>query len=245
MAVHLAALAGNGQLPACSVAGAVPYTDHVRWISPSWCQAGTGPRGSSHVPVIAYTASRAGAGDPGPHGLSPTAGLPAVFRDRVPVRWTGQRAVVTLPEHIDVANAGQIREELLSVINRGATELVADMTATGSCDHAGADAVARAYQRAAASGTQLRLVVPAPAVRRVLGINGLDRLIPIYPSLEAATAAASATVTPVVPTWAAPGHPARARRPRRPAGPGAASRLQPSPGPCCGISSMPSTTGSC
>ena len=136
------------------------------------------------------------------------------------MRWTGQRAVVTLPEHIDVANAGQIREELLSVINRGATELVADMTATGSCDHAGADAVARAYQRAAASGTQLRLVVPAPAVRRVLGINGLDRLIPIYPSLEAATAAASATVTPAVPTWAAPGRPARARRPRRPAGPG-------------------------
>ena len=135
------------------------------------------------------------------------------------MRWTGQRAVVTLPEHIDVTNAGQIREELLSVINRGATELVADMTATVSCDHAGADAVARAYQRAAASGTQLRLVVPAPVVRRVLGINGLDRLIPIYPSLEAATTvAAPATVTPPVPTCAAPGCPARARR--RPAGPG-------------------------
>jgi anti-anti-sigma factor len=146
----------------------------------------------------------------------------------LPVRWTGLRAVVTLPEHIDVANAGQIREELLSVINRGATELVADMTATASCDHAGADAVARAYQRAAASGSQLRLVVPAPIVRRVLSINGLDRLIPVYPSLEAATAAAApATVTPPVPTRAAaaggrqavPGRSARARRPRRPAGP--------------------------
>jgi anti-anti-sigma factor len=150
-------------------------------------------------------------------------------RDSIPVRWTGQQAVVTLPEHIDVANAGQIREELLSVINRGATELVADMTATASCDHAGADAVARAYQRASASGTQLRLVVPAPIVRRVLSINGLDRLIPVYPSLEAATAAAAqATVTPPVPTPAAaaggrqavPRRSARARRPRRPAGPG-------------------------
>ena len=37
-----------------------------------------------------------------------------------PVRWVGRQAVVTLPEHIDVPNAGQIREELLSVINRGA-----------------------------------------------------------------------------------------------------------------------------
>ena len=103
--------------------------------------------------------------------------------DIYPVQWMGPQAVVALPEHIDVSNAGQIREQLLSIINRGATELVADMTATASCDHAGADAVARAYQRAAAAGTQLRLVVPAPIVRRVLSINGLDRLIPVYPSL--------------------------------------------------------------
>ena len=47
----------------------------------------------------------------------------------------------------------------------------------------------RAYQRSLASGTQLRLVVTAPIVRRVLGINGLDRLIPVYTSLEVATAA--------------------------------------------------------
>jgi anti-sigma B factor antagonist len=113
----------------------------------------------------------------------------AVFKDTYPVRWTGRLAVVTLPEHIDVSNAGQIREELLSVINRGAAVLIADMTATLSCDHAGADAVVRAYQRAVVSGTQLRLVVTAPIVRRVLGVNGLDRLISIYPSLEAAIAA--------------------------------------------------------
>jgi PAS domain S-box-containing protein len=35
----------------------------------------------------------------------------------------------------------------------------------------------------------LRLVVTAPVVRRVLGIEGLDRLVSIYPTLEAATAA--------------------------------------------------------
>ena len=65
------------------------------------------------------------------------------------------------------------------------------MTATASCDHAGADAVVRAYQRAVASGTQLRLVVTAEIVRRVLSINGIDRLISIYPSVDAATAAGS------------------------------------------------------
>lgn len=91
-------------------------------------------------------------------------------------------------------------EELLLVINQGAAALIADMTATVSCDHAGADAVVRAYRRAVVNGIQLRLVVTAQIVRRVLSINGLDRLIPIYPCLEAAVAArAPAPVIPVAP----------------------------------------------
>ncbi len=106
-----------------------------------------------------------------------------------PVRRAGQQAVVALPERMGASNAGHIQQELLSVIDGGATALTADMTATTWCDHAGADAVVRAFQRAVISGTQLRLVVPAQHVRRVLSLSGLDQLVPIYPSLEAATAA--------------------------------------------------------
>jgi hypothetical protein len=51
-----------------------------------------------------------------------------MISDAYPVRWTGRQAVVPLPEHIGLSNAGLIREELLSVINRGATTLIADMT---------------------------------------------------------------------------------------------------------------------
>ena len=132
-----------------------------------------------------------------------------MLTDIYPVQWTGRQAVIILPEHIDVSNAGPIREELLSVINRGAEALIADLTATISCDHAGADALARGYQRAVVSGTELRLAVTAPIVRQMLALNGLDRLVSIYPSLEAATAArAPATVIPVAAT--------------RPAGPAAA-----------------------
>jgi len=47
----------------------------------------------------------------------------------------------------------------------------------------------RAYQRALASGTQLRLVVTAQIVRRALDLRGLDRLVSVYPTLEAAAAA--------------------------------------------------------
>lgn len=31
------------------------------------------------------------------------------------MRWTGQEAVVTLPEHIDVSNATQISEQLIAL----------------------------------------------------------------------------------------------------------------------------------
>ena len=57
------------------------------------------------------------------------------------------------------------------------------------CDHAGADAVVRAFRRAVISGTELRLVVTAPTVSRMLSLSGLDRLVPVYPCLEAAAAA--------------------------------------------------------
>ena len=117
--------------------------------------------------------------------------------DSVP--WAGQRAVVALPVHMDASNAGQIHRELLSVINGGSAALIADMTATTSCDHVAADAVVRAFQRAVISGTELRLVVTAEHVLRVLSLSGLDHLVPIYPSLEAATAAStSAEVLAVV-----------------------------------------------
>jgi anti-anti-sigma factor len=118
----------------------------------------------------------------------------------LPVRWVGTVAVVALPEHIDASNSAEIREALLTLINRGASVVVADMTGTLSCDHGGADALMRAYHRAAGNGTQLRLVVTAPIVRRVLDASGLDRLLSIYPSAEAALAAgAPGDVIPLVP----------------------------------------------
>ena len=105
-----------------------------------------------------------------------------------PVLWAGQRAVVVLPDHMDVSNAAEVRSELLAVINRGATVMIADMSATVSCDHSGAEAVARAYQRAVVSGTDLRLVVTSHSVRHEITVGGLDWLVPVYGSLEQALA---------------------------------------------------------
>jgi anti-anti-sigma factor len=113
----------------------------------------------------------------------------AMPEERFPSQWAGQQALVTLPQHIDRGNAGQIREQLLWIINRSAAVLIADLTGTLSCDYSGAEALGRAHHRAAANGTELRLVVTAAVVRRVLALNGLDRLVAVYPDLRGALAA--------------------------------------------------------
>ena len=107
------------------------------------------------------------------------------------MQWTGRQVVVTPPQHIDGSNADQIREQLLWLINRGAAVLIVDLTGTLSCDYSGADALARAHHRAEANGTELRLVVFADVVRRVLRLAGLDRPVAVYPDLDGALAAAA------------------------------------------------------
>jgi PAS domain S-box-containing protein len=101
----------------------------------------------------------------------------------------GQR-VVAFPAHVDESNATQIGQELLAAFADGAAVVIADLSATVSCDGACADVVARACQRAAVRQAELRLVATAPTVRQLLAEQGLDRLVAVYPSVVAAAVAA-------------------------------------------------------
>jgi anti-sigma B factor antagonist len=103
-----------------------------------------------------------------------------------PVLWIGRTAVIALPVEIDITNADQVREDLLSVVNQGAALLVADLSKTTFCDSSGISALARTFRRAQASGGAMRLAVSTPAVQRVLALTGVDRLLDIYPSVAAA-----------------------------------------------------------
>jgi anti-anti-sigma factor len=109
--------------------------------------------------------------------------------EHYPVLWIGRTAVVSLPAEIDITNADQVREDLLSVLNRGAALLIADLSKTTFCDSAGVSALARSFRRAEASQSEMRLVVSTLAVQRVLALTGIDRLLDIYPSVAASLAA--------------------------------------------------------
>jgi anti-sigma B factor antagonist len=114
-------------------------------------------------------------------------------REHYPVLWSGQTAVVSLPAEIDITNADQVREDLLSLLNQGAVLLIADLSKTTFCDSAGVGALVRTFRRAEASQSELRLVVNTRAVQRVLALTGVDRLLNIYPNVSVALAGRNAS----------------------------------------------------
>ena len=209
--------------------------------------AGRDPRCRSDSPVIKHTARRRDDGTCRP----PRQRAAAMLTDICPVQWTGRQAVIALPEHIDVSNAGPIREGLLSVINRGARSLIADLTATISCDHAGAAAPgprppAGRHQRHGAAAGGHRAGRPADTQPQRPGSPGLHLPVPAAATAARTPAAgipvaaarpdgSAAAVTPAVAGKRVDAPRLRARRADQPRGrvPGArrpAGRSPPSPG---------------
>src|SRR5262249_29150703 len=87
---------------------------------------------------------------------------------------------------IDMANADRVGQQLEAALAPGVTTVIADMTATRFCDSSGMSMLVRVHGRAAANGTELRLVVASAAVLRTLTLVGLGQLLPLYPSLSQA-----------------------------------------------------------
>jgi anti-sigma B factor antagonist len=107
----------------------------------------------------------------------------AVSAGRHPVLWVDKVAVVSAPAQIDAGNADGFLACMREVIHDGAATLIVDMTVTVFCDSAGASALIEACTQARASGAGMRLAASGPAVRRVLGTTGADRLIATYPTV--------------------------------------------------------------
>ena len=98
--------------------------------------------------------------------------------------------VVTLPAEIDMATDDAFGEQVAAALFPGVHVVIADMTATTFCDSLGIRMLLLAWRRAAEHGTDLRLLLPNPAVLRVLGVLGVDAVLPVYSTLEEARAGA-------------------------------------------------------
>ncbi len=103
--------------------------------------------------------------------------------DASQVEWQGRQAIVRFvrPESTD-----PFRDQVAAAVGGGARVVIIDLSGMLSCDHAEAEALAWAHRRVVTGGALLRLVAPAPGVRRVLSLEGLDRLAGVYGSVPAA-----------------------------------------------------------
>ena len=94
--------------------------------------------------------------------------------------------IVVFPPEVDISNAALFGVEMLAALRPGVPVVIADMTETAFCDSSGIRHLLIANRRAKRSLAQLRVVVTADAVRRVLHVTGVDQVLDIYPSLQEA-----------------------------------------------------------
>jgi anti-sigma B factor antagonist len=92
--------------------------------------------------------------------------------------------VVTAPEEIDITNASVLRAAVSDAVEAGSALVIVDMSRTRFCDSAGLNALVAVDRQARADGGEVRLVIAARAIVRVVALTGVDRVIAIYGSLE-------------------------------------------------------------
>lgn len=122
------------------------------------------------------------------------------------VRWVGSVAIAAVPAEVDLTNAQEILESLLSVVDDRPSMLVVDMTQAEFCDSAGAATLVQVQRTAAVARIPLQLAASGP-VMRILSLLGLDRLIDIQPALapDLAAPAAPSAPRPTPPGSGSPG----------------------------------------
>ncbi len=95
-------------------------------------------------------------------------------------------SIVRLPAEVDLDCAQDVRDMLLSTINRGGIHLVVDATDVTFIDSTGVNALVRARERAELLGGSVHVVSDASCVRRVLEVTQLTRVLHLVPAVTRA-----------------------------------------------------------
>jgi anti-sigma B factor antagonist len=105
--------------------------------------------------------------------------------------------IAFMPEFVDVTNAADVWERLLGLIRAQAAVLIVEMSRTSFCDVHGTRLLLRAQDTARVHGSELRVVVTAVAVLRILELSrNLGLVVRIYGDLDSARTAPVGRVPP-------------------------------------------------
>jgi anti-sigma B factor antagonist len=103
--------------------------------------------------------------------------------------------VIALTGEVDLYTAPEFKNELIRVIEGGATTVVVDFTDTTFIDSTTLGVLVSGLKRVRPKSGQLPLVITDRNIKKVFEITGLDRIFPIHDERSAALAG-TATAEP-------------------------------------------------
>jgi anti-sigma B factor antagonist len=90
--------------------------------------------------------------------------------------------IVELEGEVDVYTAPQLKQQMISLLESGAKELVVDLTKVDYLDSTALGVLIGGLKRMREVDGNMVLVCPSPRIRRVFEITGLDKIFDIYNS---------------------------------------------------------------
>jgi anti-sigma B factor antagonist len=100
---------------------------------------------------------------------------------------TEAAAVVSTPAEIDASNAGLLRQVIEAAV-RERPVVVVDLAGNEFCDSSAILALVMGRKQAETAGSEVRLVMGGPAVRRIFKSTGVDGVFPVFATLPDALA---------------------------------------------------------
>ncbi|QMU69704.1 STAS domain-containing protein [Streptacidiphilus sp. P02-A3a] len=104
----------------------------------------------------------------------------------------GRGAVLALVGDVDFDSSPALLSAALAAVDQGVVYLVLDLGELGFCDSAGMHVFVSLHQRLTAVGGALALAAVPQQLSQLLGIVGLDAILPIYPTSAQALSATGA-----------------------------------------------------
>lgn len=94
--------------------------------------------------------------------------------------------IIELEGEVDVYTAPQLKQQMISMLEGGAKELVVNLTKVDYLDSTALGVLIGGLKRMRERDGNMVLVCPSPRIRRVFEITGLDKIFDIYNTEEEA-----------------------------------------------------------
>ncbi|GLU49130.1 STAS domain-containing protein [Nocardiopsis ansamitocini] len=110
----------------------------------------------------------------------------------VSTRVENHSVIVSVEGELDIATAGDLRENVQNAIDAHGPWLILDFSALEFMDSSGLNAVINAYRLVRERGGSLALAAPNERVTKVIRLVGLHRQVPVHRTVSAALIAMEA-----------------------------------------------------